>query len=472
VLLTVCIVPTLAQCDINEFNSINAQLSTANAAVAGFKKAVIAIAIILPIIIILVVILLVIILRKLLKLKKILPPPIRNKSFIAFIRALDKGFDVEVGVGVDIAIEKKDDEEEKKKKIKLEEEEEERKKKKKLEEEEDAEKKKKKRIEEEEEAEKKKKKKKLEEDEEEEKKKKKKKVEEEEEEKKKKKDVKKKKKKVEEAIEMDELVIEDEVERRTFHCTHKGKFRDDLVVFKQIAYCSVETEEDVYAEFKEEHDRRKKIAKETKSNHLVEYKGIYAEHPYYGFISKWYTSGSVYAAFVQRKYKYSLKDVAKIALDVAEAVYSLHKIDIVHKGIAARNVLFESATSGKVSVALDLVFDPSWSKLVFGKQHSYVGPVAWMAPEALEHREFTNATDSFSFGVFLWELIAREDPYAKRNAIEVACPVVHRGLRLEIPADTPAELAALMKSCFGDAKERPSFEEIIKIVKEYHDSEN
>jgi len=203
----------------------------------------------------------------------------------------------------------------------------------------------------------------------------------------------------------------------------------------------------------------------------VESKATYAEHPHYGFITKYYEAGSVYNAFVTRKEKYTNKDVAKIGLDVAEGVHSLHQIGYIHKGIAARNVLFENAESGKVEVKLDLVFEPSYSRSIYGRQVAYVGPVAWLAPETLETREHSKASDSFSFGVFLWELLAREDPFADRNAIEVACPVIHRGLRLTIPSDTPTELADLIKKCFAEVPtERPSFEEIIKTLKTYHET--
>lgn len=30
------------------------------------------------------------------------------------------------------------------------------------------------------------------------------------------------------------------------------------------------------------------------------------------------------------------------------------------------------------------------------------GPIGWMAPEALTSREYSEATDAFSFGVLLW----------------------------------------------------------------------
>lgn len=54
--------------------------------------------------------------------------------------------------------------------------------------------------------------------------------------------------------------------------------------------------------------------------------------------------------------------------------------------------------------------------------------------ETLQH---TPQSDAFSFGVFLWELVAKEDPFAERNAVGVACPVIHKNLRLTVPSNAP-----------------------------------
>jgi serine/threonine protein kinase len=122
-------------------------------------------------------------------------------------------------------------------------------------------------------------------------------------------------------------------------------------------------------------------------------------------------------------------------------------------------------------VKLDFFFEPSTSFTLYGKQHRYVGPVAWLAPETIETKQHTKASDAFSFGVYLWELVAKDDPYADRNVITVACPVIHKGLRLQIPDNSPAPFAELMKSCFDENPEnRPTFDTMAKQLKTYYES--
>lgn len=47
-----------------------------------------------------------------------------------------------------------------------------------------------------------------------------------------------------------------------------------------------------------------------------------------------------------------------------------------------------------------------------GGTYSIVGPLRWMAPEALTQREYCEKTDLWSFGVTIFELASRGDPYS------------------------------------------------------------
>lgn len=38
----------------------------------------------------------------------------------------------------------------------------------------------------------------------------------------------------------------------------------------------------------------------------------------------------------------------------------------------------------------------------------FIYPVGWLAPEVMNKDEFTEAADVYSFGVILWELVARK----------------------------------------------------------------
>jgi uncharacterized protein (DUF2267 family) len=61
-------------------------------------------------------------------------------------------------------------------------------------------------------------------------------------------------------------------------------------------------------------------------------------------------------------------------------------------------------------------------------------------------------------------------PYAGLNGIQAALAVMERGLRPDIPAHTPAALAALIRDCWQPIPEqRPGFSEISERLQALYD---
>ena len=88
-------------------------------------------------------------------------------------------------------------------------------------------------------------------------------------------------------------------------------------------------------------------------------------------------------------------------------------------------------------------------------------PIRWMAPESLVDREFSPATDVWSFGVLLWEMYyPKQLPYAEINCcnnFQVLSKVLS-GYRLPIPPEYPSIVAKIMKACWQkEPEKRPSF---------------
>jgi serine/threonine protein kinase len=85
-------------------------------------------------------------------------------------------------------------------------------------------------------------------------------------------------------------------------------------------------------------------------------------------------------------------------------------------------------------------------------------PIRWMAPESLDNREFSPATDVWSFGVLLWEMYyPNQLPYTELNSVQVLSKVLS-GHRLPIPPNYPPTVARIMKACWQrEPEKRPSF---------------
>ena len=97
----------------------------------------------------------------------------------------------------------------------------------------------------------------------------------------------------------------------------------------------------------------------------------------------------------------------------------------------------------------------------------YIGAAGtpfWMAPELLSG-ESTNTAESdvYSFGIILYELYSRKDPYEGEDSTEVLKLIVDERVskRPPVPVGCPPKVAEIMSECLErNPEKRPTFEEI------------
>jgi len=103
------------------------------------------------------------------------------------------------------------------------------------------------------------------------------------------------------------------------------------------------------------------------------------------------------------------------------------------------------------------------------KRLGATGTPYWMAPELLRRESSaTAASDVYSFGIILYEVYSRKDPYEGENYSDVismiADPLVQK--RPQIPSTCPKSVAKIMQDCYkGGAEFRPTAEELDKELK-------
>uniref|UniRef100_A0A671RPA1 receptor protein-tyrosine kinase n=1 Tax=Sinocyclocheilus anshuiensis TaxID=1608454 RepID=A0A671RPA1_9TELE len=92
-------------------------------------------------------------------------------------------------------------------------------------------------------------------------------------------------------------------------------------------------------------------------------------------------------------------------------------------------------------------------------------PIRWTAPEAIAYRKFTSASDVWSFGIVMWEVMAfGERPYWDMSNHEVM-KAINEAFRLPAPMDCPSAVYQLMLQCWlQDRSKRPRFGDIVSIL--------
>jgi len=150
----------------------------------------------------------------------------------------------------------------------------------------------------------------------------------------------------------------------------------------------------------------------------------------------------------------------KMLSDVAVGMLHLSSQMVVHKDLAARNVLLDLQFNAKIAdFGLSRFTD---SDALFSK--SEVGPLRWMAPECFTDKKFSEYSDVWSFGIVCLETLRQEMPYADITDLAEFGFKFGRGLRPNkyIPEGPMKEL---LVSCFREnPEERPLFRQICRVM--------
>uniref|UniRef100_A0A3B5L250 Ephrin type-B receptor 3 n=1 Tax=Xiphophorus couchianus TaxID=32473 RepID=A0A3B5L250_9TELE len=151
---------------------------------------------------------------------------------------------------------------------------------------------------------------------------------------------------------------------------------------------------------------------------------------------------------------------------IAAGMKYLSDMNYVHRDLAARNILVNSNLVCKVSdfglsrFLEDDPTDPTYTSSLGGKI-----PIRWTAPEAIAYRKFTSASDVWSYGIVMWEVMSYgERPYWDMSNQDVI-NAVEQDYRLPPPMDCPTALHQLMLDCWVKERNlRPKFTQIVATL--------
>ncbi|XP_072512662.1 ephrin type-A receptor 2 [Salminus brasiliensis] len=149
---------------------------------------------------------------------------------------------------------------------------------------------------------------------------------------------------------------------------------------------------------------------------------------------------------------------------IAAGMKYLSDMSYVHRDLAARNILVNCKLECKVSdfgLSRVLEDDPEGTYTTSGGKI----PIRWTAPEAIAYRKFTSASDVWSFGIVMWEVMAfGERPYWDMSNHEVM-KAINEAFRLPAPMDCPSAVYQLMLQCWlQDRSKRPRFQDIVSLL--------
>ncbi|XP_074209253.1 focal adhesion kinase 1 isoform X3 [Camelus bactrianus] len=191
--------------------------------------------------------------------------------------------------------------------------------------------------------------------------------------------------------------------------------------------------------------------------HIVKLIGVITENPVW-IIMELCTLGELRSFLQVRKYSLDLASLILYAYQLSTALAYLESKRFVHRDIAARNVLVSSHDCVKLG---DFGLSRYMEDSTYYKASKGKLPIKWMAPESINFRRFTSASDVWMFGVCMWEILMHGvKPFqgVKNNDV---IGRIENGERLPMPPSCPPTLYSLMTKCWAyDPSRRPRFTEL------------
>ncbi|KAG2500059.1 hypothetical protein HYH03_002336 [Edaphochlamys debaryana] len=160
--------------------------------------------------------------------------------------------------------------------------------------------------------------------------------------------------------------------------------------------------------------------------------------------------------------KIALRALLRTAREIAQGMSHLHACRVVHGDLKPGNVLLMSSRADRRGFTAK-VSDFGLSTYCMASHTSVTrwSTVSYMAPEAFEGH-LTMGSDTFSFGVLLWEMYTGQQPYAGLQAAQIVMGVQAGQLSLEWPPDSDPRIVELVEVCIArNPAARPTFLQLI-----------
>src|SRR6266542_5974596 len=175
-------------------------------------------------------------------------------------------------------------------------------------------------------------------------------------------------------------------------------------------------------------------------------------------IMKHYKLGSLKDYITKNFYNIKWNEKLNILKHIVEGLKHLHNQKIIHRDFHSGNILYENEFDIVIS---DFGISKSSIESTNDDNEIY-GVISYMAPEILQEKGYTTASDIYSFGMIMWELMTGRMPFwDQKDDIELIIKIC-KGFRPSIITNAPKGYIELMQECWNsDPNKRPTANDII-----------
>ncbi|XP_069367386.1 ephrin type-B receptor 1 isoform X3 [Paralichthys olivaceus] len=265
-------------------------------------------------------------------------------------------------------------------------------------------------------------------------------------------------------IDVSTVKIEEVIGAGEFGEVYKGRLK---LPGKREIYVAIKTLKAGYVE-KQRRDFLSEASIMGQFDHpnIIRLEGVVTKSRPVMIVTEFMENGALDSFLRQNDGQFTVIQLVGMMRGISAGMKYLSEINYVHRDLAARNILVNSNLVCKVSdfglsrYLQDDTSDPSYTSSLGGKI-----PVRWTAPEAIAYRKFTSASDVWSYGIVMWEVMSfGERPYWDMSNQDVI-NAIEQDYRLPPPMDCPSALHQLMLDCWQkDRNVRPRFTDIVSTL--------
>ncbi|CAM9693101.1 unnamed protein product [Ectocarpus sp. 6 AP-2014] len=160
------------------------------------------------------------------------------------------------------------------------------------------------------------------------------------------------------------------------------------------------------------------------------------------------------------------EDSRRIIGDVCAGMAFLHENETIHGDLKSANVLLDRNGRAKIGdFGTSRTTKQQTSTCLVTRtagNGSSTMTLQWTAPEIFYGECASYASDMYSFGVVIWEVLSREIPWSGLAGNPAICfKVATLGERPEIPTGTPPDIEDILKLCWAQQpQDRPTFRQV------------
>ncbi|CAG8598294.1 17239_t:CDS:1 [Racocetra fulgida] len=177
---------------------------------------------------------------------------------------------------------------------------------------------------------------------------------------------------------------------------------------------------------------------------------------------RFYENGNLYQYLDDAMGYLCWRDIVDMLWGIANGLERIHEHGLYHGNLHGGNLLVENEPESIDTRIADVGLHGPPSR---SKNSINYGVLPFIAPEVLKGKEYTQASDIYSFGIIMWMLSSCIRPFCQVPHDSELAMKICNGYRPEIVDGTPEVFSTLMKRCWdNDPLKRPKASELSDIL--------